>query len=34
LEPWVGKRIYLDKRERESKDLLGYHLKGKKMVDS
>jgi hypothetical protein len=32
LEPQVGKRIYTDGRVGTNKDLLGCHLKGKKMA--
>jgi hypothetical protein len=30
-KPWIGKRIYWGWREGESKDLLGCHLKGKRL---
>jgi hypothetical protein len=34
LELQIGKRIYWDGRVGENKDLLGYHLKGMKMMGS
>jgi hypothetical protein len=33
-ESQVGKRIYQDRKIRESEDLFGYHGKGKKMAGS